>query len=115
MRHATRQLRLIAARCLNDPCKAEAALRAARTQFGVYGVFELPEGVIVRHHREEWIELLTRAFTPLVFEQRHSHNNEWKRIGRLPVLGSYIPGIARLRARMLMPPASGPSPLTRTS
>ena len=37
-------------------------------QFGVYGVFELPEGVIVRHHREEWIEQLTRAFTPLAFE-----------------------------------------------
>lgn len=37
-------------------------------QFGVYGVFELPESVIVRHHREEWIEQLTRAFTPLAFE-----------------------------------------------
>jgi len=37
-------------------------------QFGVYGVFMLPEGVIVRHHREEWIELLTRAFTRLAFE-----------------------------------------------
>jgi ubiquinone/menaquinone biosynthesis C-methylase UbiE len=38
-------------------------------QFGIYGVFELPEGVIVRHHREEWIEPLTRAFTPLAFER----------------------------------------------
>jgi len=37
--------------------------------FGVYGVFELPEGVIVRHHREEWIEQLTRAFTRLAFER----------------------------------------------
>jgi hypothetical protein len=37
-------------------------------QFGVYGVFELPEGVIVRHHRKEWIEPLTRAFTRLAFE-----------------------------------------------
>ena len=37
-------------------------------QFGVYGVFALPEGVIVRHHREEWIEILTRAFTCLAFE-----------------------------------------------
>jgi ubiquinone/menaquinone biosynthesis C-methylase UbiE len=37
-------------------------------EFGVYGVFELPEGVIVRHHREEWIESLTRAFTRLAFE-----------------------------------------------
>jgi SAM-dependent methyltransferase len=38
-------------------------------QFGVYGVFELPDGVIVRHHREEWIEPLTRSFTRLAFER----------------------------------------------
>jgi ubiquinone/menaquinone biosynthesis C-methylase UbiE len=38
-------------------------------QFGVYGVFVLPEGVIVRHHREEWIELLTSAFTRIAFER----------------------------------------------
>ena len=37
-------------------------------EFGVYGVFELPEGVIVRHHREEWIEQLTVAFTRIAFE-----------------------------------------------
>jgi ubiquinone/menaquinone biosynthesis C-methylase UbiE len=36
-------------------------------EFG-YGVFELPEGVIVRHHREEWIEQLTGDFTRLAFE-----------------------------------------------
>jgi len=30
-------------------------------EFGVCGVFELSEGVIVRHHRKEWIERLTRA------------------------------------------------------
>jgi ubiquinone/menaquinone biosynthesis C-methylase UbiE len=37
-------------------------------EFGVYGVFALPEGVIVRHHREEWIEQLTGAFARLAFE-----------------------------------------------
>jgi hypothetical protein len=37
-------------------------------EYGVYGVFELPEGVIVRHHREEWIEQLTGAFASLAFE-----------------------------------------------
>jgi len=37
-------------------------------QFGVYGAFALPEGVIVRHHRKEWIEQLTRTFTCLAFE-----------------------------------------------
>jgi SAM-dependent methyltransferase len=30
-----------------------------------YGVFELPEGVVVRHHRREWIEELTKEFRPL--------------------------------------------------
>lgn len=37
-------------------------------KFGVYGVFELPEGAVVRHHSEEWIEDLTGAFEPLAFE-----------------------------------------------
>jgi SAM-dependent methyltransferase len=34
-------------------------------RFGVYGIFELPEGVIVRHHREEWIKELTSHFVRL--------------------------------------------------
>ncbi len=38
-------------------------------EFGVYGVFELPERVVVRHHREEWIEQLTGAFARLAFER----------------------------------------------
>jgi hypothetical protein len=31
-------------------------------------VFELPEGVVVRHHRKEWIEELTQAFQQLEYE-----------------------------------------------
>jgi hypothetical protein len=34
-------------------------------QFGRYGVFRLPEGVVVRHHDEEWIRSLTAAFDRL--------------------------------------------------
>ncbi len=30
--------------------------------------FELPEGVVVRHHRKEWIEELTGSFAQLEFE-----------------------------------------------
>jgi SAM-dependent methyltransferase len=37
-------------------------------EYGVYGVFELPEGVVVRHHQEEWIEQLTAPFICLEFE-----------------------------------------------
>jgi len=33
-----------------------------------YGVFELPEGVVVRHHRKEWIEELTSSFEQLEYE-----------------------------------------------
>src|ERR1035438_2043363 len=37
-------------------------------QFGAYGVFQLPEGVVVRHHSEEWIQSLTEAFDRLEYE-----------------------------------------------
>jgi SAM-dependent methyltransferase len=37
-------------------------------RYKCYGVFELPEGVVVRHHRKEWIEELTGAFAPLDYE-----------------------------------------------
>jgi SAM-dependent methyltransferase len=36
--------------------------------YGCYGVFELPEGVVVRHHQREWIEEITQPFEPLEFE-----------------------------------------------
>lgn len=38
--------------------------RYARDQanYGTYGVFDLPEGVTVRHHDPEWIETLTSDF-----------------------------------------------------
>jgi SAM-dependent methyltransferase len=34
-------------------------------RFNCYGVFELPEGVIVRHHSKAWIEQLTASFERL--------------------------------------------------
>ncbi len=35
-----------------------------RAKYGVYGVFELPEGVVLRHHDRRWIEELTAGFVP---------------------------------------------------
>lgn len=32
-----------------------------------YGVFELPEGVVVRHHRKEWIDELLKPFEQLEY------------------------------------------------
>jgi SAM-dependent methyltransferase len=37
-------------------------------KFGCYGVFELPEGVVVRHHSKEWIEEVTHSFRQLEYE-----------------------------------------------
>ena len=37
-------------------------------KFNCYGVFELPEGVVVRHHTSEWMGELTRSFQPLEYE-----------------------------------------------
>jgi SAM-dependent methyltransferase len=37
-------------------------------KFNCYGVFELPEGVVVRHHTSEWISELTRSFQQLEYE-----------------------------------------------
>lgn len=36
--------------------------------YGVYGIFELPEGVVVRHHSSEWIGELTSSFEQLEYE-----------------------------------------------
>jgi len=38
------------------------------TEYGTYGVFELPEGVALRHHAMEWIGELTAPFARLEFQ-----------------------------------------------
>jgi SAM-dependent methyltransferase len=50
-----------------DPRNRERYKRGAE-MYGAFGVFELPEGVVVRHHRREWIEELTATFTQLEYE-----------------------------------------------
>lgn len=37
--------------------------------YGTYGVFELPEGAVLRHHDEAWIKKLLRDF--IEAEYRH--------------------------------------------
>jgi SAM-dependent methyltransferase len=37
-------------------------------KYGTYGVFDLPEGVTVRHHDPEWIETLTRDFVKVALD-----------------------------------------------
>jgi SAM-dependent methyltransferase len=51
----------------NDQRNRERYERDAE-KYGCYGVFELPEGVVVRHHRKEWIAELTDSFRQLEYD-----------------------------------------------
>ena len=56
--------RQVAARCYSTA----SIMPVSKTGSRIYGIFELPEGVVVRHHRKEWIEELTGSFGQLEFE-----------------------------------------------
>jgi SAM-dependent methyltransferase len=51
----------------NDQRNRERYSRYAEA-YGCYGVFELPEGVVVRHHQQEWIDKITSPFEQLESE-----------------------------------------------
>jgi SAM-dependent methyltransferase len=38
-------------------------------RYGLYGVFDLPEGVTLRHHDRKWIERLTSKFETVVLDE----------------------------------------------
>jgi SAM-dependent methyltransferase len=38
-------------------------------KYGTYGVFDLPEGVTVRHHDPKWIEMLTHEFKMVALDE----------------------------------------------
>jgi SAM-dependent methyltransferase len=50
-----------------DPRNIERYVRD-EPKYGTYGVFDLPEGVTVRHHDPVWIERLTRGFDPVALD-----------------------------------------------
>ena len=41
-----------------------------KQKHGTYGIFELDDGVTLRHHRLEWIDELTSTFTKVLFEKK---------------------------------------------
>ena len=53
---------------VNDDKRNRERYERYAEAYGCYGVFELPEGVVVRHHQREWIEEITRSFEQLEFE-----------------------------------------------
>jgi SAM-dependent methyltransferase len=52
---------------LNDDARNRGRYERFREAYGTYGVFELPEGVVVRHHSPEWIAELTASFEQLEY------------------------------------------------
>ena len=54
---------------LNDDARNRDRYQRFAQVYECYGVFELPEGIAVRHHEKEWIEELTRSFRPLEYER----------------------------------------------
>jgi ubiquinone/menaquinone biosynthesis C-methylase UbiE len=50
---------------VNDDLRNRERYERDAERFNCYGVFELPEGVIVRHHRKQWIEHLVSSFEQL--------------------------------------------------
>jgi SAM-dependent methyltransferase len=53
---------------LNEDARNRERYEQYAEVYGAFGVFELPEGVVVRHHSEEWIEELTASFARLQYE-----------------------------------------------
>lgn len=43
--------------------------RRYQATYGVYGIFELPEGLVLRHHTRQWIEQLTAQFTVITVDE----------------------------------------------
>jgi len=52
---------------LNDDARNRERYERGAQEGGGYGVFRHPEGIVLRHHRPEWIAELTRAFRRLEY------------------------------------------------
>jgi SAM-dependent methyltransferase len=53
---------------VNDDLRNRERYDRDAEKYKCYGVFELAEGVVVRHHRKEWIKEITRTFQQLEYE-----------------------------------------------
>ena len=74
----------------NDQRNRERYERDAE-KYKCYGVFELPEGVVVRHHRKEWIAEITAPFQQLGYEpftvttMNGNASSAFQYLGRKPI------------------------------
>lgn len=63
---------------LNTDLRNQERYRKFEEKYGKYGVFELPEGAVLRHHSQEWIRELLKDFEtlrekPLTFTTMNGH------------------------------------------
>ena len=54
---------------INDDQRNLERYQQYQEKYGTYGVFELPEGAVLRHHTPEYILKLTKDFQELIFEK----------------------------------------------
>lgn len=54
---------------LNNDARNRQRYEEGEARFGTYGVFELPEGAICRHHRRAWMVTLLQPFERIVEEE----------------------------------------------
>lgn len=54
---------------LNDDARNLERYKKYKDKYGIYGVFELPEGAVLRHHTEEHIKELIKDFEELIFKK----------------------------------------------
>ena len=54
---------------LNDDERNRARYEIFKNKYSEYGVFELPEGAVCRHHDEKWIKALLCAFEELEYSR----------------------------------------------
>jgi SAM-dependent methyltransferase len=73
---------------LNTDARNRERYERGHEAYGTYGVFELPEGVVVRHHSPDWITELTASFEQLesapfdVLTMNGNKSNAFQYLGR---------------------------------
>lgn len=65
---------------LNDDERNRKRYEAALSKYPTYGIFELPEGAVLRHHSESWIKTLLsdfhmKEYDHLVFTTMNGHQS----------------------------------------
>ncbi|OCN00739.1 methyltransferase [Clostridium sp. W14A] len=54
---------------INSDERNQARYQKFEAKYGIYGVFELPEGAVLRHHSEKWLKELLADFSTLKYER----------------------------------------------